>query len=144
MRKLASIVAVVVGLLMVVAGGVTWVVVSQTLADQKITVAEDADCMAGATVNGPYAAYCQAQVINKHTLESTGGKTYAELDREDPLREVAMTSSFLQASLFTSVVAFGVAAMAVGVGLVLTLIGFGMRDVARAPASAPRSTAPVA
>lgn len=144
MRKLASIVAIVVGLLLVVAGGVTWVVVSQTLADQKITVAEDADCMAGAEVNGPYAAYCQAQVINKHTLDSTGGLTYAELDREDPLRETAMTSSFLQASLFTSVVAFGVAAMAVGVGLTLTLIGFGMRDVARAPAHAPTSAAPAA
>ena len=60
---------------------------------------------------------------------SRDGKTYAELDREDPLREVAMNSSFLQASLFTSVLAFGVAAMAVAVGLLFVLIGLGIRDV---------------
>jgi hypothetical protein len=39
-----------------------------------------------------------------------------------------MDSAFLQASLFTSVVAFGVAAMAVVVGIVLTLIGFAIRS----------------
>ena len=57
----------------------------------------------------------------------TGGKTYAELDREDPNRAVAMDSAFLQASLFTSVVAFGVAAMAIVVGIVLAMIGFALR-----------------
>jgi hypothetical protein len=42
-----------------------------------------------------------------------------------------MTASFLQASLFTSVVAFGVAAMAIAVGVLFVLIGLGMRDVTR-------------
>ena len=42
-----------------------------------------------------------------------------------------MDSAFLQASLFTSVVAFGVAGMAFVLGIVLTLIGFALR----APAS---------
>ena len=60
-------------------------------------------------------------------MDITGGLTYAELDREDPLRATAMDSAFLQASLFTSVVAFGVAAMAFVVGIVLTLIGFALR-----------------
>ncbi len=58
-----------------------------------------------------------------------GGKTYAELERDDPVRETAMTSSFLQASLFTSVVAFGVALMAVGIGVLFILVGLGMRSV---------------
>ncbi len=57
----------------------------------------------------------------------TGGLTYSELDREDPNRATAMDSAFLQASLFTSVVAFGVAFMAFGVGIVFILIGLGMR-----------------
>ena len=35
------------------------------------------------------------------------------------------------ASLFTSVVAFGVAAMAIAVGVLFILIGLGIRDVAR-------------
>lgn len=129
MRTAAWISSVVLGVIMVVGGVVTWTVVSSTLADQRITVAEDADCLAGDDVNGPFSAYCQAKVIDKHTLEATDGKTYAELDREDPLRETAMNSAFLQASLFTSVVAFGVAAMAVAMGLLFILIGLGIRDV---------------
>ena len=43
-----------------------------------------------------------------------------------------MTGSFLRASLFTSVVAFGVAFMAFGVGIVLVLVGIAFRRVARA------------
>jgi hypothetical protein len=69
-------------------------------------------------------------VIDKHALEATGGLRYAELGREDPKRQTAMTASFLQASLFTSVVAFGVAAMAVAVGVLFLLLGLGIRDVA--------------
>ena len=113
---------------MAIVGVVAWITVSSTLADQKITVSDDASCAAGDGVNGPISAYCQADVIDKHTREITGGLTYAELDREDPNRATAMDSAFLQASLFTSVVAFGVAAMAVAVGLVLALIGFAIRS----------------
>jgi hypothetical protein len=136
MRTAASISAIVGGIIMAVAGVITWVVVSNTLSAQKITVADDASCLAGDTVDGPFSAYCQADVIDKHTLDITGGKTYAELDREDPLRATAMDSAFLQASLFTSVVAFGVAAMAFGVGIILTLIGFAIRTPAPTVASA--------
>ena len=119
----------ILGIVLVVAGAATWYVVSDTLANQNITVSDDADCLAGDEVDGPFSAYCQARVIEKHTLEATGGLTYAELDREDPLRETAMNSAFLQSSLFTSVVAFGVAGMAILMGIVFVLIGMGMRDV---------------
>jgi len=120
-------IAIVVGVVMAVAGILTWVVVSSTLSDQKIVVADDANCLAGDEVNGPFSAYCQADVIDKHTQAITGGLTYSELEKDDPNRATAMDSAFLQASLFTSVVAFGVAFMAFGVGIVFTLIGFGMR-----------------
>ena len=127
MRKVAALTSIIVGVIMAIAGVVTWVVVSSTLEDQRITVSDDANCAAGDEVNGPISAYCQADIIDQHTLDITGGLTYAELDREDPLRATAMDSAFLQASLFTSVVAFGVAAMAFVVGIVLTLIGFALR-----------------
>jgi hypothetical protein len=127
MRKVAALTAIIVGVVMAIAGVITWVVISSTLEDQKITVAEDASCAAGDDVNGPISAYCQADIIDHHTLDITGGKTYAELDREDPNRAVAMDSAFLQASLFTSVVAFGVAGMAFVLGIVLTLIGLALR-----------------
>jgi ABC-type sugar transport system permease subunit len=127
MRKTASIVSIVVGVVMAIAGVVTWVVISNTLSDQKITVSDDANCLAGDKVNGPFSAYCQADIIDKHTRDITGGLTYAELDQDDPNRATAMDSAFLQASLFTSVVAFGVALMAFVLGIVLTLIGFALR-----------------
>lgn len=129
MRKLASVASIVLGVLLVVGGFATWVTVSNTLADQRITTAPDA-CLPGRTVADPLTAYCQAQVIQAHTLEATGGLTFAELDRDDPRRELAQTSSFLQASLFTSILAFGVAAMAAGMGVIFVLIGLGIRDVA--------------
>lgn len=129
MRKAASIASVVLGVLLIVGGIGTWVMVSSTLADQRITTPDDA-CLPGREVKGPLTAYCQAQVIEQHTLEATGGATYAELDPDDPLRDTAMNASFLQASLFTSVLAFGVAAMAIGMGVLFVFIGLGIRDVA--------------
>lgn len=133
-RTFATIVALV-GVLMIAAGAVTWFMVQDQLSDARITVAEDADFLAGDDVDGPFSAYAQAQIIDKHALESTGGKTYAELDREDPLRETAMSASFLRASLFTSVVAFGIAAMAMGLGLTLILVALALMSVARAAAN---------
>jgi hypothetical protein len=129
-RNVASIAAVVLGVLLILGGGATWIVVSSTLADQRIETPEDA-CLPERQVRGPFTAYCQADIIDQHALESTDGLTYAELDREDPRRDMAMNASFLQASLFTSILAFGVAAMAIGMGMLFILIGLGMRDVAQ-------------
>ena len=122
MIKATSIITMVAGILLVITGIGTWYTVSTTLADQKIVTPDDA-CLPGREVNGPATAFGQADIINTHTLEATGGKTYAELDREDPARQTAMTASFLQASLFTSVVAFGIAAMAIGIGVVFIFLG---------------------
>ncbi|HEX5860426.1 MAG TPA: aromatic ring-opening dioxygenase LigA [Nocardioides sp.] len=126
-----AVAVAVVGVVLIVAGGVTWFVVQDQLVAEKITVAEDADFLAGDEVDGPFSAYAQAQVINKHALEATGGKTYAELEQDDPVREVAMSASFLRASLFTSVVAFGVAAMAIGLGLTLILIALALLSMVK-------------
>jgi hypothetical protein len=120
------------GVVMVLAGGVTWFVVSDQLSNEKITVSDDADFLAGDEVDGPFSAYAQADIINEHALEATGGKTYAELEQDDPLRETAMQASFLRASLFTSVVAFGVAFMAIGVGAAFILIGIALSSKAKA------------
>lgn len=126
--KWISIVVMVIGAVMVVSGAVTYGQVSSTLANERITVSEDA-CLSGQAVAGPFAAYCEAMIIETHALEATGGKTYAELDREDPLRDVAMNGSFLRASLFTSVLAFGVSIMAIGVGIVFIFIGAALLNI---------------
>ena len=129
--KISGIIIAVIGAIMFVGGASTWVLVQNQLSAENIVVAEDSDFLAGNDVNGPFSAYAQAQIINKHALESSGGKTYAELDREDPVRVVVMNGSFLRASLFTSVLAFGVSAMAMGLGLVQVLGGIALHKVGR-------------
>ena len=128
-RTLGTIVAIV-GIVMIIAGGVTYYMVHNELKAANITVADDAAFLAGDEVDGPFTAYAQA-VIDKHALEATDGKTYAQLDRDDPLRQTAMSASFLRASLFTSVVAFGVAAMAIVLGLMQVLIGWALVSLSR-------------
>ena len=130
--RVYAIIVLVLGAVFIAAGVVTWFVVRDQLSDEKITVSNDADFLAGKPVKGPFTAYAQAEVINKHALEATNGKTYSELSQDDPLRQTAMSASFLRASLFTSVVAFGVALMAVGLGVTLILVALALLSVAKA------------
>jgi ABC-type Fe3+ transport system permease subunit len=129
--RIIGILLVVAGAILLVAGVATWITVQNQLADEKITVSDDADWFAGEPVDGPLTAYAQAEVIEKHALESSGGKTYAELARDDPARKTVQDASFLRASLFTSVVSFGVAAMAAALGVVIALIGYALMSVSR-------------
>ena len=128
--RTVGLLSIIAGIVLVVAGAATWWVVTDQLKAQNITVSEDAEWFGGNQVNGPLDAYSQAQVIDKHALEATGGKTYAELEQDDPLRETAMNASFLRASLFTSVVAYGVALFAAGMGLMWILMGWSLRRLA--------------
>ena len=134
--RLLGALVIVAGLVLGVAGAGTWAMVQTSLADERITVAEDAARFGGELVDGPLTAYYQADIIEHHALEASQGKTYAELDREDPARATVMNGSFLRASLFTSVVSFGIAAMAMGLGLVFVLVGVALRAVAREPHAA--------
>lgn len=122
-----GLITMILGLVFVIAGIGTWAGVSSKLAAEKITVSGDAYMMAGAPVVDPISAFVQADMINHHALDSTNGKTYAELAKDDPLRATAMNGSFLRASLFTSVIAFGVALFAFGVGVLSILIGWALR-----------------
>jgi ABC-type Fe3+ transport system permease subunit len=69
--------------------------------------------------------------IGKHAEEIGGGKTYAELPQDDPNRATVMDASFLQASLFTSVMAFGVATLVTVLGIVLAMIGWVLMRLGR-------------
>lgn len=129
-RVLATIVAVA-AVLMIAGGITTWIMIRSQLADERITVSGDADMFAGDAVNGPLTAFAQAGVINKHALAMSDGLTYSELAQDDPLRDTVMTASFLRASLFTSVVSFGVAFLAVGLGVVFGLVAAALYAVAR-------------
>lgn len=129
--KIIGVVTVVLGVFMSLIGGFTWFTVQDQLAAQNITVSADAPRFAGQAVDGPFTAFTEAQVINEHALDATGGLTYAEMDREDPARATAMNAAFLQASLFTSVIAFGVAALVTGLGIMFVLTGAAVIGLAK-------------
>jgi hypothetical protein len=141
--RVLSILVIIAGAIFIVAGVVTWFVVRDQLADEKIVVSDDAERFGGWDVDGPFTAYAEADAIKGHALEASGGKTYAQLDREDPTRQTVMTASFLRSSLFTSVVAFGVAFMAAGLGLVLIGIGAALLLAARRLSTALAVGAPM-
>jgi hypothetical protein len=124
-----GLVAIIVGALAIVAGAVTYVIVRNTLVDQHIEVSDDAPFLAGHDVKGPFTAYAQAIALEHHAKNIGGGKTYAELAQDDPNRQTVMTADFLQASLYTSVVAFGVAFLVIGLGVMFVLFGLGFRDM---------------
>jgi hypothetical protein len=143
MPRIVAIIAIVGGAIMIVAGGVTYYVVHRELSDQHITVSDDAKNFGGDDVSGPFTAYAQAMAIKGHALTIGGGKTYSELPQDDPNRQTVLTASFLQASLFTSVVAFGVAALVMGLGVLFILVGLAFLGIEkRLPATAPPPSAP--
>jgi hypothetical protein len=137
--RILGLLLIIAGAILLVAGVATWITVQNQLADEKITVSDDAERYAGEPVDGPLTAYQQAEVIEKHAQEASGGKTYAEMDRNDPARNTVMQASFLRASLFTSVVSFGVAAFAAGMGIVVGLIGWALLSIAKQLAALARA-----
>lgn len=138
--KVVGILGILGGIALIVVGVVVWVLVSTQLRAENIVVPDDAIAFQGQVVQGPFTAYVQADIIQHHALESSGGKTYAELDRDDPVRGVMMNASFLRASLFTSVVSFGVAAFAIGIGILSILFGWALQRVASAPVVVRKAT----
>ena len=175
--KFIGLLMMLAGLLMIVAGGVTWGLVQTQLKAEHITVAAVTPAnpgrLAGKDVAGPFTAYAQANAINEHALEGAGGKTYAQIGADATAlkaklkaggasdadiatnpdvvalattRTTTMNGSFLRASLFTSVVSFGVAALVMGLGVLFGLLGFALMKVSSATviASAPDAGAATA
>lgn len=147
--KLVGILSIIAGIVLIVAGAITWGTVSSQLKSEHITVPGDSEFMngayAGRQVTGPITAFAQADTINQHALAGSDGKTYAELgalareaadagDEEaaaafNDQRNTVMNGSFLRASLFTSVVAFGVSALVIGLGVMFGLIGWALTTI---------------
>lgn len=84
MKKLlnvSSVLAIVVGIVMVCAGiwGISFTY--KNVVRENIKTGADAS-IPNALVRGPMTLKSQADVIRMHTLKSTGGKTYAEMPRQ--------------------------------------------------------------
>lgn len=123
------------GLAGLITGVIAWLAVRSQITAERIVVPGSADHLAGHQVKGPLSAYEQAETIKRIALEATGGRTYGELEDGDPAAETALHASLLRASLFTSVLAFGIAAAQIALGGVLIAIGTALdRLVGRTPA----------
>jgi xanthosine utilization system XapX-like protein len=129
MPRRVGIASIVVGIIAVLTGFVVYGIVRYQLSAQKITVSSDAPFLAGKDVKGPFTAFAQAAAINQHALDAGNGKTYAELEKDDPARDTVMTADFLQASLYTSVVAFGMSILIAVLGVMFILVGYAMLEL---------------
>ncbi len=154
--KTVGLLSIIAGIVLALTGGVVWGLITSQLAAEKITVSADAPFLGGDDVNGPFSAYAQAEVINKHALAGAENMTYAQLGAKineakaakndsdvtkyTAMRVSAMNGSFLRASLFTSVLAYGVCAFAIGMGAVLAVYGWTMQRLAGSLEAAPVTT----
>jgi len=142
--RVVGLLTMIAGIVLILAGGVTWGAITSQLSAERITVPQDAAFAAGSKVNNPISAFAQADIINKHALAASEGLTYAELgakatelekagasqeeiDAVKATRTTVMNGSFLRASLFTSVVAYGIAALVIGLGIIFILQGWALR-----------------
>jgi len=154
MRKAFIVGLVIVGVAFAIGGVYTTIrgldakaEVRDQLVAQNITTPEDAE-IPNALVQDAATAHAMANIIGVHAAEATGGATYAEMGRflaadggdtsdeslallddegnpvPNPLRNVAFQASALQTSLHTSHMAFNVADLVIGLGLMITVLGF--------------------
>ncbi len=84
MKKLlifSSILAISVGIIMVIGGAWAVMFTYENVSREKIVTTEDAS-IPNTPVNDPLTLKSQADVIRKHTLKTTDGKTYAEMPQQ--------------------------------------------------------------
>ena len=123
-----AIFTIVLGILLALAGLLAWIFTTHQLSAQGITVPENTyggimSTFSGHRVNNPLAAMAQAEVINEHTMAATGGRTFAQIPQGEEVRATAQTAAFLQASLFTSVLAFALSLLVFTLGILFIVIG---------------------
>ena len=110
------------GLFMVRESRLAYNDVRDALAAERIITAEDAEIPL-APVTGPAEAKAQADAIQAHVLQTTEGLTYSELPRDDPRRGTYLQAVTLRTALMESYLAFKVADLVLGVGIIVALLG---------------------
>ena len=165
---LAAAVLIVLGIAVIVVGVVGRSYVQDQLQKEKIVGSDDMtpdgikpgiqkaglqdvtipSCsVAGEKVDTGKEAKCFADYMRIHTLEATGGKTYAEMPQDSPQRDIWVTETALTTALYTSYFAENVALFSIIVGIVMLLVGIGFVVLIvfsrrRAPGGAGPATTP--
>ena len=128
--------------------------VHDELVAQNIATPDDAS-MPGVLVTDIPSARSMADIINTHALEGSGGLTYSEMGRfatedgdpagtNDPeaaltdangnpvsnqARNTALTAAGLRTSLFSSIMAYEVSTLVIGIGALIVVLGFAIGGV---------------
>lgn len=126
-----GVLTLVAGLLLLLAGAGAAVAIRDQLAAERIVISEDAALFGGEQLDTPVDAFVQAEAIRGHAAGIADGRTYAQLDRDDPVRATIAETAFLRASLLTSVTASGVAGLTAGLGVLFVVVGVALRRVGR-------------
>lgn len=111
------------GIVEMLIGTVAWVLISRRLADEKIVIPGSARWFPNKTVRDPLTAFEEAETVRRITLQATGGRTYAEMAEDDPMSRMALDASMIRSSLFTAILAFGIAALQIALGVVFVVTG---------------------
>ena len=128
-RHYIWIAPLVLGLVFIGAGGYMAVEgqrakddVRDAVVSENIITSEDAS-IPNVLVDNAAKAKSESDVIGVHYLDITGGKTYADLDRDDPNRETAFRAVQLRTSLNLAVMGFRVSDLVIGMGVFMIVIG---------------------
>ncbi|MEK7610567.1 MAG: hypothetical protein AAB468_02350 [Patescibacteria group bacterium] len=101
-----------------VAGGVWGICFTyRNVSAEKITTPADAR-ISGAPVLGPLTLKSQADIIREHTLKTTGGKTFAEMSRDDASRDIWITATTLITALNLGILTYVFSSLVVLLGLI--------------------------
>jgi len=142
---IAGILAMVVGFGSI-AGGIfgAWYTYDHAVAQDVVT--PDDAAIPETPVRGPFTMWAQADIINHHQLESTGGLYYAQMDRTVPqldengevvldangeavmvpneARASWITATTLTTALGMGILAYALSGFAIAVGVTLMVVGF--------------------
>jgi hypothetical protein len=134
------------GLYMVSEGNSAKDEVRDAIVSENIITSEDAS-IPNVQVNSAATAKAQSEVIKKHTLETTGGETFATIDRylapdggttsdrdaalkgadgnpiPNPVRNTAFQSAALRTSLNLAVMGFKISDLVIGMGFFMVAVG---------------------
>lgn len=112
-RKLVGWVVVLMGVGLLIAGLAAFTMardgqdqVRSMLAAENIKFTDDAKEIVGRTpgekVDTGEEAFDFAKIIDTHAMEATEGKRYADMEREDPKRQVAQSAASLRSMLMSA------------------------------------------
>lgn len=120
--KISAVLAVVVGVSMIIGGSWAIYFTYRNITQEKIITPADAS-IPNAPVSGPFTLKSQADIIRHHTLKTTGGRTYAEMPRDDKDRPMWITATTLTTALNLGIITYLFSGLMVLFGLVSVWTG---------------------